>query len=106
MTRLAPRLMGLLFLCAICTLSAAAQTPALVYRLGMEKPGSHYFDVELKIADNHSPKLQVYMPVWTPGSYLIREYAKNVQEFAAIDGNGHNLAFNKINKNTWEIAAG
>jgi len=106
MTRLTLRLLELLVLCAICSLSAAAQTPSLVYKLGMEQPNSHYFDVELAVANNHSAKLQVYMPVWTPGSYLIREYAKNVQEFRASDENGRSLLFDKVNKNTWEIAAG
>ena len=25
------------------------------------------------------------MPSWTPGSYLIREFARHVQEFQAVD---------------------
>src|SRR5581483_5753119 len=100
------RVLGLFFLCLIPVLPAAAQEPALVYKLGMDKPDTHYFDVELDIANNKSPKLQVYMPVWTPGSYLVREYAKNVQEFQASDENGRNLNFDKVNKNTWEIDPG
>jgi predicted metalloprotease with PDZ domain len=43
------------------------------------------------------------MPVWTPGSYLIREFSKNVEGFKAFDSNGKEIPFEKINKNTWRI---
>jgi predicted metalloprotease with PDZ domain len=43
------------------------------------------------------------MPVWTPGSYLIREYARHVQDFAVKDTTGRALTWEKISKNTWQI---
>jgi predicted metalloprotease with PDZ domain len=43
------------------------------------------------------------MPVWTPGSYLIREYARHVQNFAVKNIGGNDLAWRKVNKNTWQI---
>jgi predicted metalloprotease with PDZ domain len=43
------------------------------------------------------------MPVWTPGSYLIREYARHVEDFKAKDTSGKDLTWQKINKNTWQI---
>ena len=42
------------------------------------------------------------MPVWTPGSYLIREFERHVQDFAA-DANGRALDWTKVNKNTWRV---
>ena len=42
------------------------------------------------------------MPVWTPGSYLIREFERNVQDFAA-DADGRPLEWTKLNKNTWSV---
>ncbi len=42
------------------------------------------------------------MPVWTPGSYLVREFERHVQDFAA-DANGRALDWDKINKNTWRV---
>lgn len=44
------------------------------------------------------------MPVWTPGSYLIREYARHVEDFAAASGTAA-LRWSKLNKNTWRIDA-
>ena len=43
------------------------------------------------------------MPVWTPGSYLVREYARHVQDFPARDASGGELAWTKTNKNTWQV---
>ena len=42
------------------------------------------------------------MPVWTPGSYLIREFERHVQDFAA-DAGGRQLEWTKVNKNTWRV---
>lgn len=47
--------------------------------------------------------LDFRMPVWTPGSYLIREFAKNTQEVAAHDAQQKPLPFKKVNKNTWRV---
>jgi len=44
------------------------------------------------------------MPVWTPGSYLIREFERHVQDFAATDGAGQPLKWEKISKNTWRVS--
>jgi predicted metalloprotease with PDZ domain len=44
------------------------------------------------------------MPVWTPGSYLVREYARQVQDFGATDGAGAPLAVERVDKCTWRIA--
>jgi predicted metalloprotease with PDZ domain len=44
------------------------------------------------------------MPVWTPGSYLIREFERHVQDFAATDASGQSLQWEKINKDSWRVA--
>ncbi len=43
------------------------------------------------------------MPVWTPGSYLIREFAKNVEGVMAENLSGEKLFAEKINKNSWTV---
>lgn len=55
-----------------------------------------------------APKASVdlVMPVWTPGSYMIREHARHVQDFAANDTRGRALGWIKINKNTWRVSTG
>ena len=74
----------------------------------MPEPHTHLFQVELGVRandrDNALPaQLDLVMPVWTPGSYLIREFERHVQDFAATDGTGHALAWRKVNKDIWRI---
>ena len=45
------------------------------------------------------------MPSWTPGSYLLREFPRNVQDFNATDGSEAALAWTKLDKNCWRVEA-
>ncbi len=70
----------------------------------MPKPWTHLLQVEMRVASAQTPaQLELKMPVWTPGSYLIREYARHVQNFSVADAGGNALEWRKINKNTWQI---
>jgi len=89
--------------------SSQAAIPTVVYTLSMPQPQTHYFEVEMRLSNigtaTESKKngyLDVKMPVWTPGSYLIREYAKNVEDFRVLSG-GQAVKWEKIRKNTWRI---
>jgi predicted metalloprotease with PDZ domain len=50
--------------------------------------------------------LVVAMPVWTPGSYLVREYARNVESPRATAEGDRPLQVTKVRKNAWSIAHG
>lgn len=79
---------------------------AMTYFVSMPEPHTHYFEVELLVPVRQKEFVDLKMPVWTPGSYLVREYAKNVEGFAAYDQEGIKpISFRKINKNTWRIFA-
>lgn len=70
----------------------------------MSKPWTHLLEVEMRIQNEKMPaKTELVMPVWTPGSYLIREYARHVQDFQAKDEKGNELKWQKISKNTWQV---
>jgi predicted metalloprotease with PDZ domain len=44
------------------------------------------------------------MPVWTPGSYLVREFERHVQDFAATDAaTNRPLTWEKVNKDSWRV---
>jgi len=76
------------------------------YRLKMEKPQNHYFQVEMELTDFKENDVTVKMPVWAPGSYLVREFSKNVDLVKAKDEKGQVLAVNKKTKNAWVISKG
>ena len=73
------------------------------YELNMTMPNSHYFEVKMNITDLKAKSIDIKMPVWAPGSYLIREFAKSVNLVTAKDANGKSLVVKKSNKNTWTI---
>ncbi|MTJ11716.1 M61 family metallopeptidase [Anabaena sp. UHCC 0187] len=80
-------------------------TPQIHYLVGMSQPETHLFEVTLHIVNYPNSILDLKMPVWTPGSYLVREYEKNLQDFAAFADN-EPLSWQKISKNHWQIAKG
>jgi predicted metalloprotease with PDZ domain len=83
---------------------AMAQT--ISYKLSFSEPQAHYADVEIRVEGLKKEFLDLKMPVWAPGSYLVREFSKNVEGEAAKDKNGKELPFRKINKNTWRVQNG
>jgi predicted metalloprotease with PDZ domain len=81
-----------------------AVAPEISYTISMSKPWTHLLEVEMRLNWAQMPaKAELKMPVWTPGSYLVREYARHVQDFSAADASGNNLTWEKINKNTWQV---
>src|SRR5699024_8942865 len=43
------------------------------------------------------------LPAWIPGSYMIREFARNIVRFAAQDASGAAVAWVKLDKHTWQL---
>ncbi|RNI27970.1 M61 family peptidase [Rufibacter immobilis] len=99
------RAWGVLLLLALALSSSAFAAPSLSYRLSMPEPHTHYFEVEMRLQGFKGKNLDVTMPVWAPGSYLIREFPKNVEAFEAYVGNSRVNSF-KTDKNTWRVAHG
>ena len=79
------------------------KTVNLYYRVAMSDPASHLFEVTFKIENWRSDTLDLKMPVWTPGSYLVREYAQHLQEFKASSARSL-LTSHKLGKNHWQVA--
>ena len=74
------------------------------YSVSMPHPETHLFHVEMEVTGFDQPSYDFVMPSWTPGSYLIREFARHVQEFQALSaGSQQSLPWRKVNKNTWRV---
>ena len=81
-----------------------AVAPDISYTVSMSKPWTHLLEVEMRMSWTQMPaQAEIKMPVWTPGSYLVREYARHVEDFSVKDAAGNALVWQKINKNTWQI---
>jgi predicted metalloprotease with PDZ domain len=85
-------------------LSAAQAQPSanISYNVSFPEAQAHYAEIEMHITGLKQNTLDLKMPVWTPGSYLVREFAKNIEAFSA-NINGQLVASPKINKNTWRV---
>ena len=88
-----------------CLAAAQTQPVDISFTVAMSRPHTHLFDIDVAIkrSANGPQEELLVMPVWTPGSYLIREFERNVQDFAAADAAGQPLKWEKTNKNTWRV---
>jgi predicted metalloprotease with PDZ domain len=89
---------------------------SLTYRLSLPAPATHLVHVEMTIAQSDGPvggrsaadgsrplpPLAVFMAAWTPGSYLVREFARHVEGLFAEAP----ATVTKIRKNAWRLDAG
>lgn len=77
------------------------------YTLSFPAPHTHYVEVNMHISNIAIDELQLKMAVWTPGSYLIREFQKNIDfiEWSTVDSQQATVfqRVNKTDKNTWNI---
>jgi predicted metalloprotease with PDZ domain len=83
----------------------AASRAAIQYRLSFPAAQTHYVEVEATVPTRGRPEIDLMMAVWTPGSYLVREYERNVEAVAASAA-GRPLAVMKSAKNRWRVTTG
>jgi len=77
---------------------------SIKYNITIENPSTHRVQVTMTTAwKSDSQYMDFFLPVWSPGSYLVREYSKNIITFKALSQSGEALYFDKENKNTWRL---
>jgi predicted metalloprotease with PDZ domain len=95
-----------LFVCAVFAAVAASAQSTLSFTVSMPQPAAHFFHVEMR-CDGLKGEMQDFkLPAWSPGYYRLLDYEKYVQRFAAENGAGHPLPWEKTTPNTWRVAAG
>jgi predicted metalloprotease with PDZ domain len=76
------------------------------HRLSIADAHAHLLGVETTISRSGGgplpPSLTLFMPVWTPGSYLVREYARHIESLTA-SADGRPATHRKIRKNAWQV---
>jgi predicted metalloprotease with PDZ domain len=99
-------------LCLCKSLGAQAiysqnQLPArgveITYTVAMKNPSSHVYDVEMQIKGIRETSLVVSLPAWSPGIYRIENYARNVQDFRALNTRNQPLQREQTDKQSWRI---
>ncbi len=86
--------------------SARVARRAVHYRLEIPEPATQWVHVTLTVPKPRGLKTSLAMPAWTPGSYLVRDFARHVDELRAEDLQGRPLAVTRVDKQTWRIDHG
>lgn len=86
--------------------STAQVTDQIRYTLRFPAPQTHYVEIEASYPTGGRPQIELFMAVWTPGSYLVREYERHVENLVARAPGGGSLAVQKARKNRWQIQTG
>jgi predicted metalloprotease with PDZ domain len=103
------------FLTALCigllaSVAAApaveAKSPAIRYGISWGAPNDHWLSVEMRISSKGSARLDVRIPYWRPGRYIVQNFARNVVSVSAATASGAPLPIRKVDRNTWRIATG
>ena len=101
-----PRPPLIVALALMAATAGAAEPAAIRYAVKFPDPRTHTIEVEATIPTAGAAAVELMMPVWTPGSYLVREYARNVEDLSAKGPDGKILATAKVRKNRWRVEAG
>ena len=80
---------------------AASRTAAVHYRIECADLHAHLFAITLTV-DAPLAQQQVSLPVWIPGSYLVREFSRNLQSLSARQGR-RRLALLQLDKHSWQV---
>ncbi len=83
-----------------------AQQPEISYHIAWDQPNSHFLEITMTIENWTADSLDLRIPAWRPGRYVIQNYAKNVVGFQAFDQAATSLTAKKLDKGTWRISRG
>lgn len=87
-------------------LHGAAMPDPISYTVRFPAPQTHSIEIEALVPTEGRPEIELMMAVWTPGSYLVREFARQVESLAAANEAGEPLPVEKTVKNRWRIGTG
>ena len=83
--------------------TSAKKTPGIQYTITPKNLAGHLFDVTVTVAAPANDGQVFALPAWIPGSYMIREFARNIVQICA-ESNGKPVALTKVDKHTWRAA--
>ena len=82
---------------------ASRVVAAVHYRVEVADLHAHLFRVTVTVAKPAAIQV-LSLPVWIPGSYLVREFSKNLQQLRVVQ-TGHALMARQLDKCSWEVSA-
>jgi len=75
------------------------------YTLGISDADAHLIDVQLQVTEPDPAGQLLTLPNWIPGSYMIRDFSRNIVTIRAQSEQGE-VALRKVDKSSWQAPAG
>src|SRR5215216_1258188 len=82
----------------------AATVDPIRYNISFPAPHTHYVEVSATVPTDGRAEVELMMAVWTPGSYLVREFERNVEAVSAAAPDGEPMTVVKSEKNRWHVS--
>lgn len=106
MTRSGILVAGLFLIGALATVPLLAQEPSQVsHRLSFAEKNNQYVDVT-SVFPTEGDSIELSLPSWQPGSYMIRDFSRHVENVRIVNANGVALSPQKTAKNRWWVESG
>ncbi|MER3431287.1 MAG: hypothetical protein C4324_09650, partial [Blastocatellia bacterium] len=83
--------------------AAAAQKLEIRYTVSIADAARHQFHITTEIAGIRESQLDLSLPVWAPGWYVVENYAKNVGRFTVTDAEGKRIQPRMLKKQVWRV---
>lgn len=83
--------------------SISTNQPVVAYSISPSNPNGHIFTVNIVIKKHIQQHLNLELPAWLPGSYMIRDFAKNIITFSVKDSANNAIEFHKTDKQSWRL---
>jgi predicted metalloprotease with PDZ domain len=79
-------------------------TEPIVHTLRFPDPAGHLAAVVTELATGGASEIELMMAVWTPGSYLVREFSRHLEGLTATGDDGGERLVTRTAKNRWRVA--
>ncbi len=76
------------------------------YQVDLTDRLHHLVGVRMTVPAELADGARLLLPVWTPGSYVVRDYARHVQTIAATDAAGEDLPLTREGTTAWRLPVG
>ncbi len=77
--------------------------PVVHYELAIDSINKHLFSIVMHIPSMDESSFELSLPAWIPGSYMIRDFARNIIEINALNESKTTLKIAKTDKQTWLV---
>ena len=74
----------------------------ITYQISLDDPRTHTIQVRLTITQPLKKGQGFWLPSWIPGSYMIRDFARNITQLEARE-NGQKVSVHKISSSRWQL---